>query len=129
MKFYLDEQLPKTVAEALDILESHYGENRVLSTEAEFGKGVKDKDLFEKLKNVGGILITHDLKMVTRKNEFALIKELGISVFIISLPSGANYELQYKTIIERWPEIKSIRKKNPSPFVCRIKMRGETEFL
>lgn len=130
MNFYFDEQLPKIVASALNILESHEGVNQVFSTETEFGKGIKDIELFDKLKKVNGILVTHDLKMRTRKNEFSLIKELGITVFIISLPSGANFELQYQTIIGMWPEIKKIYRKNRSPpFVCRIKMRGEPEFL
>jgi len=130
MDFYFDEQLPKVVAEALNILESREGMNRVLSTEIEFGKGIKDIELFKKLKDVNGVLVTHDLKMITRKNEFGLIKELGISVFILSLPSGANFELQYQTIFAKWSEILRLHRKNGSkPFVCRIKMRGDPEFL
>ncbi len=131
MDFYFDEQLPKIVANALNVLESHEGFNRVFSTEEKIGKGIKDVDLFHKLKKLEGILVTHDLKMTTRKNEFSLIKELGITVFIISLPSGANFELQYQTIIgAMWPNIKKIYKnRKGSPFVCRIKMRGEPEFL
>lgn len=130
MDFYFDEQLPKVVAEALNILESREGINRVLSTESEFDKGIKDVDLYRRLKEVNGVLVTHDLKMVTRKNEFALIKELGISVFVLSLPSGANFVLQYQTIISKWAEIKKLHKRNShTPFVCRIKMRGEPEFL
>lgn len=130
MDFYFDEQLPKIVAEALNVLESREGVNRVLSTETEFGKGVKDVELYKKLKDVNGVLVTHDLKMITRKNEFALIKECGVSVFILSLPSGANFELQYQTIIAKWAEIKKLyRRKSSMPFVCRVKMRGDPEFL
>lgn len=130
MDFYFDEQLPKIVANALDVLESHEGINRVFSTEMEIGKGIKDVDLFQELKVRNGILVTHDLKMTTRKNEFSTIKELGITVFIISLPSGANFELQYQTLISMWPNLKKIYKKHrSSPFVCRLKMRGEPEFL
>jgi len=130
MDFYFDEQLPKVVAEALNILESREGVNRVLSTENEFGRGIKDVELFKKLKNVNGVLVTHDLKMITRKNEFALVKELGISVFILSLPSGANVELQYQTIFAKWSEILKLYRKNSSKaFVCRIKMRGDPDFL
>jgi hypothetical protein len=130
MNFYFDEQLPKVVAVALDVLGSHEGTNRVLSTETEFGKGVKDVELYKKLKDAGGVLVTHDLKMITRKAEFALIRELGVSVFVHSLPSGANFELQYQTIIAKWADIKKLcRKHSSSPFVCRIKMRGDPEFL
>jgi hypothetical protein len=77
MNFYFDEQLPKITAIALNILESHEGVNQVFSTEIEFGKGIKDIELFENLTKVNDILVTHDLKMRTRKNEFSLIKELG----------------------------------------------------
>jgi hypothetical protein len=130
MDYYFDEQLPKLVANALNLLESHEGINRVFSTEESFGKGIKDTDLFRRLKEVNGILVTHDLKMTTRKNELSLIKELGISAFVISLPSGSNFELQYQTIIGMWPSIKKISRKNRNDsFVCRIKMRGEPEFL
>lgn len=130
MDFYFDEQLPTVVAEALNVLESRDGANRVLSIGTEFGKGIKDADLFKKLKNVNGVLVTHDLKMITRKNEFALIKELGISVFILSLPAGANFDLQYQTIFLKWSEILKLYRNNSSkPFICRIKMRGDPDFL
>ena len=45
MDFYLDEQLPKTVAEALNAIEKHEGVNSVFSTEEAFGKGVPDTEL------------------------------------------------------------------------------------
>ncbi len=130
MDFYFDEQLPKIVAQALNVLESHEGVNNVFSTESEFGKGIKDVELFEKLKSVKGILITPDLKMKTRQNEFSLLKKLGITVFIISLPTGSNFELQYQTLIGKWPKIKKILSDYGSaPFVCKIKLKGKPEFL
>lgn len=129
MDFYFDEQLPKLVAEALNTLEKHDGINRVLSTEIEFGKGIKDPDLYQLLKKCDGILITKDLKMITRKNEFSLITELGITVFFINLPDGSNFNDIYQTIIVKWQEIKKICKKRKRPFLCKIKMRGAAEFL
>jgi hypothetical protein len=129
MKFYFDEQLPKKVANALDILEQHDNEHRVFSTEIEFGKGVKDIPLYHKLHEAGGILITHDLKMITRIAEFTAIKDLGITVFFINLPSGVNFTLIYQTLFEKWEEIKEIAKRQKHPFVCKIKMKGKPEFL
>ena len=129
MDFYFDEQLPKKVANALDVLEQHDGVHRVFSTELEFGIGLKDVPLYHKLKEVNGILITHDLKMLTRVNEFSALKELGISAFIISLPSGINYTLTYQTIFGKWEEIKKISRKQAMPFICRLKMKGQPEFL
>ena len=129
MDFYLDEQLPKRVANALHELERYEDKHNVYSTEMKFGKGVKDPDLYDKLKNVNGILISNDLRMKTRSNEFTLLKELGITAFLISLPSGSGYWIKVKTIINNWDEIKSTSEKCKHPFIRRIKMRGESEFL
>ena len=130
MDFYYDEQLPKIVAQALNVLESHEGIHHVYSTDSEFGKGIKDLELFEKLKSVKGVLITPDLKMKTRQNEFSLLKRSGVTVFMISLPTGSNFELQYQTLIGKWAKIKKILYDYGSaPFVCKIKLKGKPEFL
>jgi hypothetical protein len=125
MDFYLDENLPHVIAEALDILEKHYKIHRVFSTELIWSKGIKDDSLIVKLKEANGIWITHDLKLKTRVNEFYLMKEEGITVFIISLPSGYDFTVMYRTIIYRWEEIKQICIKNEQPFICRLLIRGQ----
>jgi len=78
------------------------------------------------LVEVNGILITHDLKMVTRANEFALLKELELTAFIISLPNNASYSIQENAIVNRWFEIKKIfqEHKHKMPFICRITSGG-----
>lgn len=126
MDFYLDENLPPRVANALNALEEGEEDN-VYHTRLVFGAGILDPDLFPKIKEVNGILITNDLKQYSRKNEHDIIKELGITVILLHLPKGANFALKYKTIIDRWEEIKTICRKNKHPFFCKIKMRGETE--
>lgn len=67
MDYYLDEQLSPLIAEALDKIEGHEGRNRVYSTATAFGKGITDLELFERIRQANGVLVTHDLKMVTRK--------------------------------------------------------------
>jgi hypothetical protein len=129
MDFYFDEQLPKIVAESLNVLERHLAVNNVYSTEMKFGKGIPDLELFPLLKEVNGILITNDLRMMTRREEFSLLKNLGVTAFMISLPSGARFEIKYQTLVARWEEIKLVARKNKMPFICRMKMRGKNEFL
>lgn len=130
MDYYFDEQLPPSIAGALDLLESHEGKNRVYSTSVAFSKGITDSDLFQKIRESNGILVTHDLKMVTRRKEFSLIRELGISVFLVSLPSGADYEMIWRTIVEKWPAIKEWQRKHRNkPIVCRIPIRGKPVIL
>lgn len=126
MDFYLDENLPPRVANALNALEEGEEDN-VYHTEVVFGKNILDLELYPKIKEKNGILITNDLKMLSRKNERELIRSLGITAFFISLPKGANFVLKYRTMINKWEEIKLVCRKNKHPFMCRIKMRGETE--
>ncbi len=128
MDFYLDENLPNKVAHALHALERPDGHN-VYSTKDAIGAGVLDTDLIIELRRRNGVFLTHDFRMITRKNEFQLIKEQGLTVFFISLPSGCDYAIIYQKIIGSWEEIKKITKKKEHPFLCKIKMRGETEYL
>lgn len=126
MDFYFDENLPIRVAKAINELE--YGtEHNVYHTAVEFEKGILDPDLYPLIKKRNGILITNDLKMLSRKNEYELLRSLGITTFIMSIPMGSPFEVKYKTIINKWEEIKKICRRNNHPFMCRIKMRGETE--
>jgi len=89
MKFYLDENLPVRVAYALDALEGEKG-HEVYHTEEAFAKEIKDTDLFPLIKENNGILMTGDLKMLSRKKEHELILKLGITVIFFSLPKGAR---------------------------------------
>lgn len=129
MDFYFDEQLPKRVANALNELEGHDGIHNIYCTELKFEKGIKDPELFKRLQAVDGILISNDLRMKTRNNEFTLIKELGITAFLISLPSGSGYWIKVKALIKHWDVIKEVASKHKRPFVCRVMMRGEIKFL
>ena len=126
MDFYFDENLPLRVANAINALEEGEEDN-IYHTEIAFERSIKDPDLYRKIKEKNGILVTNDLKMLTRKTEYDLIHSLEITVIFISLPSGASFALRYRTIINKWEEIKQICRKNKHPFLCRIKMRGETE--
>lgn len=126
MDFYFDENLPIRVANAINALEEGEQYN-VYHTVITFGHGIKDLDLYPLIKEKNGILVTNDLKMLSRKNEYELIVSTGITVVFINMTRGANFVLKYKTIINKWEEIKNICRKNNHPFMCKIKMRGETE--
>jgi hypothetical protein len=129
MDFYFDENLPKLVAQALDILEKKWNVNRVYSTEETFGKEIKDCPLIKKLKEVNGIWITCDQKIITRSNEFQLIQEQGLTVFIIVLPGKCNFSIIYQDIISKWEDIKEICSTTKHPFVCKAKRNGSYQFL
>ena len=126
MEFYLDENLPPRVANALHALEQGEGIS-VYHTKVAFNMGILDPDLYPKLKERNGILITNDFKMLSRKAEYQLMISLGITAFFIKFPSGANFFVKYKMIFDRWEEIKKICKENKRPFKCKIKPRGKSE--
>ena len=128
MDFYIDENLPPKVAHALHALERPDGYN-VYSIQETFGKGILDTDLIPKLAEVSGTLITHDFRLLTRKNEFKLLKDCGITVFFVSLPSGCNFALMYQIIIGNWETIKKLYSKEKRPFLCKILQRGKPDIL
>jgi hypothetical protein len=129
MDFYLDENLPKRVARALNELEGEKAIHKVLSTEVEFGKGIKDPDLFQKLKEVEGILITNDIRISTRQSEFSLLNDLKISAFLITFPKNSGYWEKALKIINTWNLIKEITEKNSSHIIVKIKNNGTFDYL
>lgn len=128
MNFYLDENLPPRVANALNALEEGEEDN-VYHTELVFEKSIKDPDLFPKIKERDGILITNDLKMLSKKGEYEQMVSLGITAFFIKFPSGANFVLKYRFIIDKWEMIKDICRNNKHPFRCKITSKGKPEIL
>jgi hypothetical protein len=126
MDFYFDENLPVRIANALAALEE--GENHnVYHTTLAFEPSIKDPDLYPLIRNRNGILVTNDMKMLSRAPEYQIMLTLQITAFFISLPKGADFALRYRTIFDKWEDIKLICRKNKRPFMCRIKMRGKPE--
>lgn len=129
MDFYCDAQIPTAVIEALNIIESSDSNEikyRVRSTAKEFGDDIKDIALYHKLKEVNGILITHDLKMTTRAIEFTMLKELKLTAFVISLPHNRSYSIIAQAMVNRWFEVRKIfrKHKHEMPFICRLTTDG-----
>lgn len=127
MKFILDENIPKQIAEALNVLDR---ENEVLSVHDLNLNGTSDVELIPKLGKQNAYFITHDLKQKTRKKESKLFFEHDVSTFIISFKSGAKHWDKVLMLINNWEEIKNIARKNhKTTFVYRVKVRGKNEFL
>lgn len=125
MDFYLDENIPERIAEGLNYFEGEKRKHNVYSVVEKGLAGKKDVDLFPKIKEWNGIFITNDLKITTRKNEFELLKELGLSVFIVSFKKGSTYWERVNTIMNRWQLIKEIAEGETKPFVCHVKLIGK----
>ncbi len=122
MDFYLDENLPPRLAKALNEFDE---ENRILHTQIEFGKGIKDVPLIDKLNEIKGIkiIVTNDLKFKHRIHQYRIYKDNNLSTIMISLPSGPNDWAKMITITNKWELITELSRKHKHPFICRIYLR------
>lgn len=119
MDFYFDENTPPRIAKALNALEEGNDIN-VYHTQIKWDKGIKDPDLYPLLKEVDGILVTSDLKMMTRRAERTIMAERGIPTVIFTVPMGSNFTARYQFIFKKWEAIKKFCKNHKAPYICRI---------
>lgn len=128
MDFYFDENLPERLADAFNALEGKDG-HRVFLTGAKFGEGIKDVDLFPLIKNANGILFTNDLIMISRRNEFVLLKKLQLTAFIMSFPKGSTFDEKARHLFLRWADIKKVCEREKLPVIYEIKNNGDFRLL
>ena len=122
MDFYLDENLPPRLAKALNELDE---ENRILHTQIEFGKGIKDVPLIDKLNEIKGIkiIVTNDKKFKQRIHQYRVYKDNNLSTIMISLPAVTNYWVIINTIVNKWELITKLSREHEHPFICKIYLR------
>jgi len=128
MNFFIDENLPPKIAEALDILDNS---NNIYSIPKYFEIGIKDEDWIPKLFNLKGIVITQDTNINRTKKQWDLFTSNNLGGFFIKTSSktGLNYWDLVKLIINNWEEIKQKNKKTKRPFGYRITQRGKMELM
>ena len=91
MRIYLDENLSKYIAEALNLLNKVQFPNiEVFSTIEIFGRGVPDEDLIPKIGNEGSMLITRDLNIKKQQLQYELCKKYNLGIFFLDLPKNQN---------------------------------------
>lgn len=120
MDFYFDENTPPRIAAALNVLEGEKSDINVFHTQVQWGKGVKDPSLYPLLKKANGILVTSDLKMMTRKAERQIIMKHAVPVIIFTVPPGSNFPSRYQFIFKKWEAIKKFCRNNNPPYMGRI---------
>jgi PIN like domain len=131
MKIYLDENLSKYIAEALNLLNKvQFPSIEVFSTIEVFGRGVPDEILIPKIGNEGSMLITKDLNIKKRHLQYELCKQYNLGIFFIDLPKNQNKHWDIvKLLIYNWEEIVQKTGREEPPFAYRIKPKGKMEKL
>jgi hypothetical protein len=133
-KIFIDENLPSQIARGLDVLQQpQNGKDgmkiEVCSIKDCFGEGAKDEEWIPEVGKLKGIVITQDYRIQSLKHQRELYKQHGVGILFFSPPSktGFAYWEMVKQIVKRWDDIKSIAKKNKTPFAFRCSARTEFE--
>ena len=59
----------------------------------------------------------------------SLLKKMGVTAFMILLPSGADFDLVAQIVFDKWWQIKKICQSEKLPLVCKMPVRGKYTFL
>lgn len=124
MIIYLDENLPKYLAEGFHILQYPEGIKNKVDVEvkhlsSDFGFGIKDEDWIPELGKINACIITQDIRIQRRKHEMELYKKHGVGIFFlrpITKKTGLTIWQMVETLAKRWPEIIKIATEEVRPF-------------
>ncbi|GEO04479.1 hypothetical protein AAE02nite_21430 [Adhaeribacter aerolatus] len=133
MIIYLDENMPSSLADALNILQAPRNtESRkieVKSIKKVFGAGTKDEDWIPIARKECAIVITQDYNIQRTRHQKALCDANNLGLFYLRSPSksGLLYWDMVGLLIEQWPEITKICFKESKPFAYRCSLRKSLE--
>ena len=130
-RIYLDENLSKYVANALNLLNQGYFPNtEVFSTIDIFGRGVSDETLIPQIGTEGAILITKDFNIKKTHLQFELCRQYKLGIFFITLPKNQDKHWEIvKLLINNWEEITQKAGREKHPFAYRMRVKGKMEEL
>ncbi len=133
-KIYIDENLPSQLARGLNELQKPQNkkenvEIEVLSIKDVFGTGEQDEDWIPKVGAEHGIVITQDFRIQSQRHQRELYIECGVGILFLKAPSnsGFSYWELVKKLISEWDDIKTIIRKNQTPFAFKATARTKFE--
>jgi hypothetical protein len=94
----------------------------VVAASDEFGKGVKDPELFKKLGS-DMVLITFDISQQRKWQERVAIEQEGVNVIYFRLNNNLNYWQMVRLFFNAWEDILSCCNQKSRPFLQRYKPR------
>jgi PIN like domain len=130
MKIYIDENLPKQLADGLNILEQPNGHGvEVLSIKDVFGQGCADEDWIPKVGKQKAIVISRDINLYKKPQQRRLYMECGVGLFLFKQSSkkGFTYWQIVEHIVKTWSDVKIYANKTKQPFTYCINVNGKIE--
>ncbi|MDX1640196.1 MAG: hypothetical protein R3220_00770 [Balneolaceae bacterium] len=129
MNFYFDENITPQIARALAILQEplQHEHIKILNIRDEFGRGVADEQWIPEVGKQEGIVITQDLNIHRTRQQRELYRRFKIGVVFFKPPkkTGYGYWTMIEKIIEAWPDIKKVAKRERTPFAYVIRPRSK----
>jgi hypothetical protein len=125
LKIYIDENMAPQLAKALDVIQEHLNIEekkaiRVLSLKEVFGEGAKDEDWIPLIGKEKGIVITMDRRIQHSRHQRELYMQHGVGIiFLKSSKNGLTFWQMFMHLVQWWPDIKQIVRKNHPPFSYR----------
>ena len=125
LKVYIDENLAPQFARAFNTIQEHLNVNekkpiQVLSIKEEFGQGCIDEDWIPIVGKENGIVLTNDRRIQHNRHQRELYHKNGVGILFLHQPKkGLSFWGTFKHLVRWWDHIKSICKKNNTPFAYR----------
>jgi hypothetical protein len=95
---------------------------------SEFARSdIPDIEIFQLLKEQGGIFITNDYRITKEPQEAQALRNSGISVFFIDLTIHPDLWGWITFFVTRWEAFKSKATETKQPFAFRVTMRSFDE--
>lgn len=137
MTIYLDENLPKHLAEGFQILQQPESlktgiEIEVKFLPAEFDYGAKDFDWIPVVGKQEACVITQDININRKKHELELYRKHGVGMFFLRGPSkkqGLSIWQMVEALARNWSDITKAVQNQQRPFAFEIKLKGKMKKL
>jgi hypothetical protein len=137
MTIYIDENMPKHLAEGFHILQKPEGIKTGVDIEVKyiptvFGKGVADEEWIPQVGKEKGFVITQDINIGRRKHQIELYQKHGLGMFFLrgtSKKQGLSVWQMVETLTKSWQEITNIINTQKTPFAYQIAPKGKLKKL
>lgn len=129
IKVYFDENMPPHVAKGFQIIQKPEAlKNKSLLIEVKHFndtdfKGASDKEWITKLKNTNSFVITKDIKISNRQDEFKTYLDAGLGIFVLRGKTRKENISVWQTLIilsKHWEAMVKLMQEEKRPFMYLV---------
>lgn len=137
MILYVDENIPKHLAQGFEVLQIPEGlklgvDIKVKYIPSEFGQGVKDEEWIPEVGKEKACVLTQDMNINRRKHELALYRKHGVGMFFLkgaSKKQGMSVWKMVEALARNWPAMTHIMLNEKRPFAYQLGIKGKIKSL